>query len=173
VQRGQQLADRPCRCGGELTAKTAGRPSQAKGLSYTVCAICEKRTLKPLIPAAPVRVWRRAGSDRLIAVGSPICRWHEARVSKPEAVELGLLHLEELPSSERTWGVPIPEYLAKRAEHEAASMFVDQRRIAEPAEPAPCGLSQSRHLGAPFAKPSPLRKLARDGMASAIERTNA
>ena len=122
AQRGERLADRRCQCGGELGAKTAGRPSKGKGLSYTVCAICEKRTLKPVILTVPVRVWGRAGMDRLIPVASPVCRWHEARVSEPEAVELGFLHLEELPSSERTWGVPIPEYLAKRAEHEAASM---------------------------------------------------
>jgi hypothetical protein len=122
AQRGQRLADRRCQCGGKLTAKTAGRPSEAKGLSYTVCAICERRTLKPVILTVPVRVWGRAGMDRLLPAGSRVCRWHEARVNELEAVELGFLRLEEPPSPERTWGVPIPEYLAKRAEREPASM---------------------------------------------------
>jgi hypothetical protein len=42
-------------------------------------------------------------------------------VSEPEAVELGFLNLEELPNSERTWGVSIPEYLATPAEREVAN----------------------------------------------------
>jgi hypothetical protein len=51
---------------------------------------------------------------RLIPFGRPVRRWHEARVSEPEAVELGFFHLAELPSSERTRGVPTPEYLLQQ-----------------------------------------------------------
>jgi len=76
--RGCRLQDHRCPdCGGgPLIGQTTGQPSQSKGKTYQICAVCNRRRLQKsmYVLAYPARL--HYSPDKEICANQPICHWH-------------------------------------------------------------------------------------------------